>query len=118
MEEEQHAKDDLREQLVIHERRVNSVNAELDEMRTTLESAERARKAAENELYEASERVNELSVQLTAANGQKRKAEADIGAMQVNMRLLLLLPKYLFMKCTHEAHDMMWKQINQIRVAI
>lgn len=45
--------------------------------------ADRARKAAENELADANDRVNELSAQATSFQAQKRKLEADIQAMQV-----------------------------------
>lgn len=66
------------------ERRANVLAGELEELRTQLESAERARKAAESELHEASDRVSELSVQTTSLTGAKRKLETDIQAMQVN----------------------------------
>ena len=48
-----------------------------------LESAERARKAAESELHEASDRVSELSTQAASLSGAKRKLETDVQAMQV-----------------------------------
>jgi predicted nucleic acid-binding Zn-ribbon protein len=56
------------------------LQGEADELRTALEQAERARKNAENELYEASDRVNELSSEVSSLQGQKRKLEADIQA--------------------------------------
>lgn len=60
------------------------IAGEVEELRTQLESADRARKAAEMELSEANDRVNELQAQTTSLSGQKRKLEGDVTAMQVN----------------------------------
>ena len=89
VEDEQRQKDELREQCAMAERRANVLHSEVDELRTAVESAERARKAAESELHEASDRVNELSVQNTSLAGHKRKLEADIAAMQVSPSMFL-----------------------------
>ena len=43
------------------ERRHNSITAELQEVRAQLESTERSRKSAENELLETGERLAELN---------------------------------------------------------
>jgi len=56
---------------------------EIEELRTQLEAAERTRKAAENELHEASDRVGDLSNANSSLATQKRKLENDIQAMQV-----------------------------------
>ena len=42
------------------ERRANVITGELEELRTALEQAERARKAAENELHEAADRISDV----------------------------------------------------------
>nr|XP_018670545.1 myosin-7 [Ciona intestinalis] len=52
--------------------------SELEEMRSGLEQAERARKAAEAELMEVAERSNLLHTQNTALINQKRKQESEI----------------------------------------
>lgn len=83
IEDEQRQRDEVRESYNMAERRCNMLQGETDELRTALEQAERARKNAENELYEASDRVNELSSEVSSVQGQKRKLEADIQAMQV-----------------------------------
>ena len=67
------------------ERRANSLSAEIEELRTQLEAAERARKTAEGECYEAAERVSELSQINSSLNSVKRKLETDIQAMQVGV---------------------------------
>ena len=66
------------------ERRANSLSGEVDELRTQLESAERARKMAESDLNEAHDRVSELSAAQATLASAKRKLENDVHAMQVN----------------------------------
>ena len=83
VEEEQRARDEAREMFNQSERRANSLSAEIEELRTQLEAAERARKSAEGECYEAAERVSELSQINSSLNSAKRKLETDIQAMQV-----------------------------------
>merc|ERR1711893_213332 len=58
---------------------------EVEEMRTQLDSGERARKAAESELHEAADRVSELTAQNTSLNSAKRKLDNDCQAMQVDL---------------------------------
>merc|ERR1712043_119247 len=67
------------------ERRCNLLSGEVEEMRTQLESGERARKAAEAELHEVADRVSELSAQNTSLSSSKRKLENDCQAMQVDL---------------------------------
>ena len=64
---------------------------EIEELRTQLEAAERARKAAEGELHEASDRVGDLSNANSSLATQKRKLENDIQAMQVGNNFYLTL---------------------------
>ena len=52
---------------------------EIEELRTQLESTERARKTAEGELYEASDRVSELTTQVSTLTAAKRKLERRDG---------------------------------------
>lgn len=61
---------------------------EIEELRTQLETAERARKAAEGELHEASDRVSEMSAASASLATQKRKLENDIQAMQVTSEFI------------------------------
>jgi len=83
MEEEQRGKDEVREQMMMSERRAMVIAGELEELRTQLEAAERARKAAEAELHETSDRVQELAAANNSLVASKRKLEIDIQAMQV-----------------------------------
>lgn len=57
--------EDLKEQLAMVERRANLLQAEIEELRATLEQTERSRKIAEQELLDASERVQLLHTQVS-----------------------------------------------------
>ena len=57
--------EDLKEQLAIVERRANLLQAEVEELRATLEQTERSRKMAEQELLDANERVQLLHTQVS-----------------------------------------------------
>merc|ERR1712142_1094751 len=85
VEEEQRAREEIREQYNQSERRANILAGEIEEIRTQLESAERARKAAEGELHEAADRVSELTHTSTSLNAAKRKLETDVQAMQSDL---------------------------------
>lgn len=56
--------DDLKEQLAMVERRANLMQAEIEELRASLEQTERSRRVAEQELLDASERVQLLHTQV------------------------------------------------------
>jgi chromosome segregation ATPase len=47
--------------------------------------AERARKNAENELGDATTRINELSISITTLTSDKRRIEGDIAHMQADL---------------------------------
>lgn len=65
LDETIHQNEELREQMVVTERRNNLLTAEVEELRAQLEQNERSRKLAEHELLEATERVNLLHSQVT-----------------------------------------------------
>ncbi|NP_001107184.1 myosin-3 [Canis lupus familiaris] len=74
--------EDLKEQLAMVERRANLLQAEVEELRASLEQTERARKLAEQELLDANERVQLLHTQNTSLIHTKRKLEADLTQLQ------------------------------------
>ncbi|XP_063315510.1 myosin-4-like [Pelobates fuscus] len=74
--------EDLKEQVAVIERRTNLLQAELEENRSALEQTERSRKAAEQELLDASERVQLLHSQNTSLINTKKKLESDIAQLQ------------------------------------
>uniref|UniRef100_G1L4C2 Myosin heavy chain 4 n=1 Tax=Ailuropoda melanoleuca TaxID=9646 RepID=G1L4C2_AILME len=77
--------DDLKEQLAMVERRANLLQAETEELRASLEQTERSRKVAEQELLDASERVQLLHTQNTSLINTKKKLETDISQIQGEM---------------------------------
>ncbi|KAM8998981.1 myosin-2 isoform X1 [Sarcophilus harrisii] len=77
--------EDLKEQLAMVERRANLLQAEIEELRATLEQTERSRKIAEQELLDASERVQLLHTQNTSLINTKKKLETDIAQIQGEM---------------------------------
>uniref|UniRef100_A0AAR2J3Q2 Myosin heavy chain 7 n=1 Tax=Pygocentrus nattereri TaxID=42514 RepID=A0AAR2J3Q2_PYGNA len=79
------ANDDLKENIAIVERRNNLLQAELDELRSTLEQTERGRKLAEQELLDVSERVQLLHSQNTSLLNQKKKLEGDTTQLQTEV---------------------------------
>nr|DBA27447.1 TPA: hypothetical protein GDO54_007938 [Pyxicephalus adspersus] len=74
--------DDLKEQLAISERRSNLLAAEIEEMRSALEQTDRARKVAEQELLDVTERVQLLHTQNTSLINTKKKLESDVSQLQ------------------------------------
>lgn len=77
MDEDQRIHEELREQYSLQEHRMHILTSELEETRVSLESNERARKQAESELIDVTERYNQLSVQNAALSGLKRKLETE-----------------------------------------
>ncbi|NWX31053.1 MYH1B protein, partial [Notiomystis cincta] len=77
--------DDLKEQVAMVERRANLLQAEVEELRAALEQTERSRKMAEQELLDASERVQLLHTQNTSLINTKKKLETDISQIQSEM---------------------------------
>ncbi|CAO2578118.1 Myh7b [Lemmus lemmus] len=80
-DEEQRIAAELREQGQALERRAALLAAELEELRTALEQGERSRRLAEQELLEATERLNLLHSQNTGLLNQKKKLEVDLAQL-------------------------------------
>nr|CBN81020.1 Myosin-7B (Myosin heavy chain 7B, cardiac muscle beta isoform) [Dicentrarchus labrax] len=81
LDETIHQNEELKEQVAVTERRNNLLAAEVEELRALLEQNDRARKLAEHELLEATERVNLLHSQNTALINQKKKLESDLSML-------------------------------------
>ncbi|XP_010002702.1 PREDICTED: myosin heavy chain, skeletal muscle, adult-like [Chaetura pelagica] len=77
--------EDLKEQVAMVERRANLLQAEVEELRSALEQTERSRKLAEQELLDATERVQLLHTQNTSLINTKKKLETDIVQIQGEM---------------------------------
>ncbi|XP_067333849.1 myosin-4-like isoform X2 [Channa argus] len=77
--------DDMKEQVGVTERRSNLMQAEMEELRAALEQTERSRKLAEQELLDASERVQLLHAQNTSLLNSRKKLEADLSQIHGEM---------------------------------
>ncbi|XP_054667599.1 myosin heavy chain, skeletal muscle, adult-like isoform X1 [Grus americana] len=77
--------ENLKEQVAMVERRANLLQAEVEELRAALEQTERSRKVAEQELLDATERVQLLHTQNTSLINTKKKLETDIVQIQGEM---------------------------------
>ncbi|XP_048410807.2 myosin-2-like isoform X2 [Stegostoma tigrinum] len=76
---------DLKEQLSSAERKSNLLQAELEEVTLALEQSDRARKIAEQEVFDISERVQLLHTQNISFINTKKKLETDISQLQSEM---------------------------------
>uniref|UniRef100_A0A8C8SU99 Myosin heavy chain 4 n=1 Tax=Pelusios castaneus TaxID=367368 RepID=A0A8C8SU99_9SAUR len=85
LDEALRGQEDLKEQVAMVERRANLMQAEIEELRAALDQTERARKVAEQELLDASERVQLLHTQNTSLINTKKKLETDISQIQAEM---------------------------------
>jgi len=78
LEEEQRAKEVCRDQFIAADRRAHSMQNALEEARTLLEQADRARRTCEQELSDTNEQLSEQTCQNQAIAGAKRKLEAEL----------------------------------------
>ena len=85
VEHERQQRDEAREVAAAAERRVNLITSEIDELRTTLEQAEHARKTTENELHDTVDRISDLSTQNATLSSQKRQLESTVSALQIDL---------------------------------
>ncbi|XP_048831315.1 myosin-6-like [Brienomyrus brachyistius] len=77
--------EELKENVAILERRNNLIQAEIEELRAVVEQTERGRKLAEQELTEATERMQLLHSQNTSLINQKKKMEGDLMQLQTEV---------------------------------
>uniref|UniRef100_A0A667XW88 Myosin-7B n=1 Tax=Myripristis murdjan TaxID=586833 RepID=A0A667XW88_9TELE len=85
LDETLHQNEELKDQAAVTERRNNLLAAEVEELRGLLEQNDRARKLAEHELLEATERVNLLHSQNTGLINQKKKLESDLSMLSTEV---------------------------------
>merc|ERR1712141_437160 len=78
LEDEQRTKEVVRDQLLSSERRANSNQNALEEARTLLEQADRARRMTEQELSDTNEQLSDQTCQNQAIVGAKRKLESEM----------------------------------------
>merc|ERR1711974_236777 len=85
LEDEQRAKEVCRDQLIAGDRRANSMQNALEEARTLLEQADRARRVTEQELSDTNEQLSDLTCQNQAIAGAKRKLESEMQTLNGDM---------------------------------
>merc|ERR1711983_396576 len=78
LEDEQRTKEVIRDQFLANERRANSAQNALEEARTLLEQADRARRMTEQELSDTNEQLSDLTCTNQAIAGAKRKLESEM----------------------------------------
>merc|ERR1712152_52170 len=78
LEDEQRTKEVVRDSLLGAERRANSCQNALEEARTLLEQADRARRMTEQELSATNEQLSDLTCSNQAIAGAKRKLESEM----------------------------------------
>merc|ERR1712117_784893 len=78
LEDEQRAKEVTRDHLIAAERKAHTVQNALEEARTLLEQADRARRMTEQELSDTNEQLSNLTCQNQAIAGAKRKLESEM----------------------------------------
>merc|ERR1739848_312803 len=82
LDDERRSGDEARAAVTVLERKRIALQTELEDVRSLLEAAERARKNAEAEMGDVGGRINELTISITALTGDKRRLESDLAAMQ------------------------------------
>lgn len=78
LEDEQRAKEICRDHLLGAERKANANQNALEEARTLLEQADRARRMCEQELSDTNEQLSDQTCQNQAIAGAKRKLESEM----------------------------------------
>merc|ERR1712008_331018 len=81
LEDEQRNKEVVRDAFLANERRANSAQNALEEARTLLEQADRARRTTEQELSDTNEQLSDLTCMNQAIAGAKRKLESEMGTL-------------------------------------
>merc|ERR1712095_132913 len=78
LEDEQRNKEVVRDNLLSNERKANSAQNALEEARTLLEQADRARRVTEQELSDTNEQLSDQTVCNQGIAGAKRKLESEM----------------------------------------
>jgi len=92
-EDEARSRQEVAEAVGLAERKANALNGEVEESRSLLDSADRAKRQIEQELSEARNAVNEMSVINSKASHEKRAFESHIHTLQAEIDEMLALAK-------------------------
>merc|ERR1719174_3366398 len=84
-QEQQRTKESVRDLFLNNERRANSAQNALEEARTLLEQADRARRTTEQELSDTNEQLSDQTCTNQAIAGTKRKLEGEMQTLHTDM---------------------------------
>merc|ERR1712156_1292689 len=85
LETQKRIKEAARDQLVASERKAHAMQNALEEARTLLEQADRARRGTEAELADVNETLSDATVQNQAIAAAKRKLESEMQTLHADM---------------------------------
>merc|ERR1719282_1251106 len=85
LEEEQRLKDVAHDNFLVADRRANSNQNALEEARTLLEQADRARRMVEQELADTNETLGEQSCANQSIQGAKQKLESEMSTLEADL---------------------------------
>merc|ERR1712029_1188292 len=84
LEDEQRSKEVAREQLLVADRKAHAMTNALEEARSLLEQADKARRNAETELSDVNESLSEATVQNQSIAAAKRKMESEMPTLHAD----------------------------------
>jgi len=93
IQEEARLRSDLEDKAGIAERKGNALTGEVEETRMLLDTADRARKAAESELQECRESISDLGSANNSLMSEKRRLEGIVRGLQQEIDDLLISVK-------------------------
>jgi len=105
VQEENRSRAEIEDQLGIAERKGNALAGELEESQMLLDTAERARKAGEIELWECRDTVNVLTTANAALNADKRHMDGNLRGLQQELDDLMIGVKNSEEKCKKAIAD-------------
>jgi myosin heavy chain 6/7 len=82
---EMQARDSTRDAQATADRKVHALQTELEEIRTHLETSDRARRVAEQDLVDAHDHLSELMLQNNSIVAAKRKLESEMQALHTEL---------------------------------
>ncbi|XP_026348630.3 myosin-15 [Ursus arctos] len=82
LDDSTHLNSELKEQVAMAERHNSLLQSELEELRSLYKQTECGRRLAEEELLQATERINLFHTQNTSLLSRKKKLEVDVARMQ------------------------------------
>jgi len=89
IDDEQRTKRSIKEELTAAERRATLLVGELEESKAQIDVLEKTRKTIEGDLYEAADRVSELTAANLSLASIKKKLETDIQAIHVGTNIMV-----------------------------